>query len=1025
MAEQLIKKTGEGHSNVMPKSWIEAITDKSTGESLTHILQGFNMYFLSYTGNTEQTRCQVPKILRKKGLWITYVKYDGNVYTEWYNSDNIDDKSWGNSSNWRIGNNELVGDLTISANGNWVINGNETEFKAIGEKGNTPLIRIADNKLQVSYDGGDTYNNVSDNPVYTQIRTYNNKLQISTDLGANWIDASDEIAAYFRFNSGQGNNVGNIQISRNNKDWSNLSGNFVNNLHISKYIGADETLPTSGIAEGTIYAKGPTYAESDASHSNPIYRLWVYAYKGNTLAWQDNGEFTSINAGVVQELGTSKTSIISQKGVTDAINAIEEKRKNGNPILENGKYNNIIVGIQSNFVADEFKLTQLYNRETPSDSVASQIIAIEFKINNVIKTCRYTGYKNHISYDNEIVKLEETTDREQYLLVWVRWGGIILNEEVSIPINKFSITYPQEFQLSTFSKNVVEDNIEIVGIYTNFDFKELHLIRFYNRNTNSTSIASQIIEFSGILNDNTPISIEKIEYNNTIHMGLHSYILKYQSYEVGVLVNWKYNHEDAPNKRVFKECINIISSSNSSDNNINGYIDNCYLIPSNDDIIKSNGTFVIDKEGNLIGNRLSTDDTKYVFFNPDIKAIEFDIANLWDSNLIQLAFGYGKDSDSKECACVCYMPTNLRPSDIGFLDNVNSSYSQNASIYGFGHFSGDYRQPQISPSPVQVNSHCRIELSEKGFFEGKIQDSVSKDWKFWFCLDTNGIWTIPNRFGWNIQKCIGFAIKFSVLSNQKMVSNIKIINKKNTYLEKIFNLENSQSSKPNNWICLGDSITAIDDNNGLSYVGFASRKNNLNVVNKGKGGWTIYKYWRDREQVGWEEAIQASKEKDTIVTLLMGTNDFDTKSFTIVDNDVQMDADSNPHPRFGTINATDENAKDPHTTLGCLRLIIERILTLNPRAKLFIFAPFYREKGTVQTNSWLKDLYINADGKTIYDYANAIVSVASEYNIPSFNTAKECGINSLTLSTYTYDDLHLNQYGGELIGNYVAQRIKV
>ena len=319
MAEQLIKRTGEGYSNVMPKSWIEAITDKSTGESLTHILQGFNMYFLSYTGNTEQTRCQVPKILRKKGLWVTYVKYDGNVYTEWYNSNDIDDKSWGNSSNWRIGNNELVGDLTISANGNWVINGNETEFKAIGEKGNTPLIRIANNKLQVSYDTGNTYHNVSDNPVYTQIRTYNNKLQISTDLGANWTDASDEIAAYFRFNSGQGNNVGSIQISRNNKDWNDLSGNFVNNLHISKYIGANETLPTSGIAEGTIYAKGPTYADSDTSHSNPIYRLWVYAYKGSTLAWQDNGEFTSISAGIAQELGDSENLVVSQRRVSQEI----------------------------------------------------------------------------------------------------------------------------------------------------------------------------------------------------------------------------------------------------------------------------------------------------------------------------------------------------------------------------------------------------------------------------------------------------------------------------------------------------------------------------------------------------------------------------------------------------------------------------------------------------------------------------------------------------------------------------------
>ena len=295
MAEQLIKKTGEGYSNVMPKSWIEAITDKSTGESLTHILQGFNMYFLSYTGNTEQTRCQVPKILRKKGLWITYVKYDGNVYTEWYNSDNIDDKSWGNSSNWRIGNNELVGDLTISANGNWVINGNETEFKAIGEKGNTPLIRIADNKLQVSYDGGDTYNNVSDNPVYTK----------------------------FRWQSSQNDNVGNIQFSIDDgKTWKNFSSTFVNNLHISRYIGANETLPTSGVVEGTIYAKGPTYAESDASHSNPIYRLWVYAYKGNTLAWQDNGEFTSINAGITQELGNSESLVVSQKCISDNISKI-------------------------------------------------------------------------------------------------------------------------------------------------------------------------------------------------------------------------------------------------------------------------------------------------------------------------------------------------------------------------------------------------------------------------------------------------------------------------------------------------------------------------------------------------------------------------------------------------------------------------------------------------------------------------------------------------------------------------------
>ena len=101
MSQQLVKKGANGrYSNVMPKSWIEAIKDKNTGQTLVEILRGFNMYFLPYNGNTTSTRCLVPTMLRKKGLWITYVKYDGNVYTEYYAADEIDDKSWGDSSNW-------------------------------------------------------------------------------------------------------------------------------------------------------------------------------------------------------------------------------------------------------------------------------------------------------------------------------------------------------------------------------------------------------------------------------------------------------------------------------------------------------------------------------------------------------------------------------------------------------------------------------------------------------------------------------------------------------------------------------------------------------------------------------------------------------------------------------------------------------------------------------------------------------------------------------------------------------------
>ena len=300
MSQQLVKKGANGkHENVMPKSWIEAIKDKNTGQTLVEVLQGFNMYFLSYNGNTSATRNMIPSTLRRKGLWISYVKYDGNVYTEWYAADEIDDNSWGDSSNWRVGNNTLVGDITISANGNWVINGAETEFKAVGEKGNTPLLRVANNRLQVSYDLGDTYRDVTNNPVYTKFR---------------WLATSGDT---------QANNVGRIQASIDEgKTWTNMSNDFINNLHISRYIGVSESLPTSGIAEGTIYAKGPYYAEDDTLNDNPIYRLWVYAWKGSTLAWQDNGEFTSITAGIVQETGNSETEVMSQAAVTKKLSEL-------------------------------------------------------------------------------------------------------------------------------------------------------------------------------------------------------------------------------------------------------------------------------------------------------------------------------------------------------------------------------------------------------------------------------------------------------------------------------------------------------------------------------------------------------------------------------------------------------------------------------------------------------------------------------------------------------------------------------
>ena len=156
MSSQLIKKTHKGIEKVYPKNFIQNISEEQSQKSLSEILSMFNMIFLSYTGDKATTRRQVSEICRHRGLWITYI-IDEQVITEWYDSNKIDDYNWGYDINWRIGNNMLIGDITISSKGTWIIKGVDTNITAHGEKGDqgiqgekgdsgiTPLLRISSN----------------------------------------------------------------------------------------------------------------------------------------------------------------------------------------------------------------------------------------------------------------------------------------------------------------------------------------------------------------------------------------------------------------------------------------------------------------------------------------------------------------------------------------------------------------------------------------------------------------------------------------------------------------------------------------------------------------------------------------------------------------------------------------------------------------------------------------------------------------------------------------------------------------
>ena len=151
MAQQLLKKGTNGYENVDPKTFTEAVKEKGSNKHLDEILSGFNSYFVSYNGSRKLTRLSVIDILRRRGLYLTYILYDGTLVVEYYDGTEVDDANWALDSNWRDGSNQLVGDISISAEGNWVINGVDSGIPARGEKGDAPILRVNDEHTYIEY----------------------------------------------------------------------------------------------------------------------------------------------------------------------------------------------------------------------------------------------------------------------------------------------------------------------------------------------------------------------------------------------------------------------------------------------------------------------------------------------------------------------------------------------------------------------------------------------------------------------------------------------------------------------------------------------------------------------------------------------------------------------------------------------------------------------------------------------------------------------------------------------------------
>lgn len=100
--QQLIKKNSqEGrYEDIFPKTFIDAIKDKETKESLGIILNRNNFLFLTYVGSESLTRLQVPMSYRRSGLWVAYQKFDKSLVVEFFKGDYIDNDHWGQDIYW-------------------------------------------------------------------------------------------------------------------------------------------------------------------------------------------------------------------------------------------------------------------------------------------------------------------------------------------------------------------------------------------------------------------------------------------------------------------------------------------------------------------------------------------------------------------------------------------------------------------------------------------------------------------------------------------------------------------------------------------------------------------------------------------------------------------------------------------------------------------------------------------------------------------------------------------------------------
>ena len=240
-------------------------------------------------------------------------------------------------------------------------------------------------------------------------------------------------------------------------------------------------------------------------------------------------------------------------------------------------------------------------------------------------------------------------------------------------------------------------------------------------------------------------------------------------------------------------------------------------------------------------------------------------------------------------------------------------------------------------------------------------------------------------------------------------------------------------------VCFGDSITHGDltgNNDGLSYVDYASHNLNAKLHNVGFGGTTaargaetvtgtgLFAFWNlcdcitSSDANAWDDLdawASSSSGNQTYYEHLVRLKSIEWDSINAI-SILYGANDWNANIPVGSGYNTDEYKYD-----GAIAYGITKLLTAYPHLQIMILSPFYREK-TVGNTTVSSDT-ANTAGLKMPDYAESLKNVQTGLHVTVVDSGN-WGLNSLTVKVLTSDGTHprtniANARLGHLVANAV------